>query len=143
MRNVFLILIFTWSIFSCGVDPCDYDCSEGPVSMRLVILDEKSGENLFETGFFARKELRITSNGEPVEFVWHEIKNQIILGSFDETDLFSFHFQIRDIDFDLNFTVVEIEEKCCSNYHFENENVSNGEIEKAASGIYRIKIEVE
>lgn len=143
MKNTLLTLFFALTLFSCGVDPCDYDCSEGPIKMRLVILDKKSGENLFETGFFARKELKITSNGEPVDFTWHEVRNQIILNSFEKTDSFSFLFQIQNIDFDLNFSVVEIEEKCCSNYHFEDERISKGEIEKRESGVYQIKIETE
>lgn len=143
MRKVFLILVFALSIFSCGVDPCDFDCSEGSIRMRVNILDKDSGENIFEIGSFARKELMITSEGDPVDFVWHEIKNQVILGSFKETDTLSFHFQLRDIDFDLDFTVVEIEEKCCSNLHFEDESVSDGEIEERQSGVYQIKIKTE
>ncbi|NLN24126.1 MAG: hypothetical protein GX163_00380 [Bacteroidetes bacterium] len=136
----FVLLIFTFS--GCGVDSCDYDCSEGAIYLTLVFLDAETEENLFRNGTAHIKNLKVYRDNQEVEFLYHQLKRQILLGPF-------YNFQpAEDYQFLINsallttltFGVDEIVEDCCTNYAFTEVTASDGEVTLDDNGIYHIHI---
>lgn len=137
----FLFLIF--AITSCGVEPCDYDCSEGTISMKLVFLDSETEENIFRNGTAHIKNLKIYHDNQEVDFIYHQLKNQILLGPFKElkTDE-DYHFKVNsELLTTLTFGIDEIVNDCCTNYEFSDVSASDAEVSLNDTGIYHIYIE--
>jgi len=141
MRKIVLILLSFLGV-SCGVDPCDFDCSEGPVLVKIVLVDKNTGENLFRNGTFHRKNLKIKNHDEVVDFLWHDLQYQIILGPFDHQlpkDEYVFFMENRQL-FTLAFRIDEQEEKCCTILS-EKEITADGTVlEQNNKGIYQVKL---
>lgn len=144
MKKILLFLLMIPFVISCGVDRCDYDCSEGAIYFKFVILKEGLDKNVFETGLYAPKNIQIFKDGVLVPHYWNAPKFQILLGPFDQAEIpKDYDFKIGQSHlFTLTFGVAELVEECCTNYEFSGIVIKPGTIEEK-EGVYVITIPIE
>ena len=148
MRNILVLflIVITTSFVSCN-DKCDEGNQTTPASFFVEIVEETSGENVFENEIYTAQQIRIQDLGEatiPYEFienlnviqifppVTNATGNSLVIKLNNETTL-----QMDDIN--INYDVSSTAGECFTTFKIENILFPNNTSE-FVENVYVIKI---
>lgn len=139
LKGCVLLLLFS----ACQTDDEMMDCSTGPVTLDLLIVEESTGENLIAEGVYSRNQISITDQDEEkVNFQLNE-QGQIgfLLGGEEKSDIFSVRLG-EEIEFDINFSLEERSSKSCTNTFLKELSISDFPYERSAeTGVITVLVE--
>ncbi len=107
MKSVFTLFLIFLVLTGCDTTDEGVLCDTGPVGFTFEVVNETTGENLFEDELFEENQLQIANNnGETVEFDFETERNvvDVLLGWESKSDAYKVTIS-GEIEFNIVFTL--------------------------------------
>jgi len=107
MKRVFTLLLVLFAFTGCDDTDGGILCETGPVGFTFEVVNETTGDNLFENELFEENQLQITnSDGEAVVFDYETDRNvvNVLLGWESKSDVYTVTIG-DEITFNFAFTL--------------------------------------
>lgn len=116
MKNLFVVFLISLMFTGCDITDEGRLCATGPVGLTFEVINETTGENLFEDELFEENQLQIRNNDwENVDFEFVPERNlvSVLLGWESKSDTYTVSIR-EEIEFDIAFTLEKSSSEGCT-----------------------------